>query len=146
MSDDSATNAIVLKIVADGEVNITAKLTPCTVENAKSVAEFDIPMSQWTIPDGELPENPVLDSLSIDGIHYDISQKNIIHLTGEGSAGFANIDAKSERFDVEVIRPQTTDDIAVMGLVLKLVKDSLTPEIKAKVEAKITELLHTDDI
>ena len=30
--------------------------------------------------------------------------------------------------------------------VLKLVKDSLTPEIKAKVEAKITELLHTDDI
>ena len=39
-----------------------------------------------------------------------------------------------------------TDDIAVMGLVLKLVKDSLTPEIKAKVEAKITELLHTDDI
>ena len=39
-----------------------------------------------------------------------------------------------------------TDDIAVMGLVVKLVKDSLTPEIKAKVEAKITELLHTDDI
>jgi len=39
-----------------------------------------------------------------------------------------------------------TDDIAVMGLVLKIVKDSLTPEIRAKVEAKITELLHTDDI
>lgn len=36
-----------------------------------------------------------------------------------------------------------TDDIAVMSLVLKLVKDSITPEIKAKVDAKVSELMQT---
>lgn len=116
MTNDSATKVIVLKVVADGEVNITAKLTPGTLENAKPVSEFDMPMSAWAIPDGELPETPVLDSLTIDGIEYDVSQKNIIHLTAEGSVGFADIDARSERFDVETVKPQTTDDIAVINV------------------------------
>lgn len=38
------------------------------------------------------------------------------------------------------------DDIAVMTLVISLVNDSLTPEIKAQAEAKLAELLHTTDI
>ena len=39
-----------------------------------------------------------------------------------------------------------TDDVAVMGLVLKIVKDSITPEIRAKADAKVMELLQTDKI
>ena len=39
-----------------------------------------------------------------------------------------------------------TDDVAVMGFVLKLLKESITPEINAKVNAKIQELLQTDKI
>ena len=39
-----------------------------------------------------------------------------------------------------------TDDIAVMGFVLKLLKESITPEINTKVNAKIQELLQTDKI
>ena len=34
----------------------------------------------------------------------------------------------------------------VMGLVLKIVKDSITPEIRAKADAKVMELLQTDKI
>ena len=33
-----------------------------------------------------------------------------------------------------------TDDIAVMTLVLKLVKDSITPEIKARANARVSEI------
>ena len=36
-----------------------------------------------------------------------------------------------------------TDDIAVMTFVLKLVSESITPEIKAKADTKVAELLQT---
>lgn len=39
-----------------------------------------------------------------------------------------------------------TDDIAVMTLVLKLVKDSITPEIKARVNARVSEIIGTDNL
>ena len=39
-----------------------------------------------------------------------------------------------------------TDDIAVMTLVLKLVKDSITPEIKARPTARVSEITGTDNL
>ena len=39
-----------------------------------------------------------------------------------------------------------TDDIAVMTLVLKLVKDSITPEIKARPNARVSEIIGTDNL
>ena len=39
-----------------------------------------------------------------------------------------------------------TDDIAVMTLVLKLVKDSITPEIKARANQRGAEVMGTDNV
>lgn len=39
-----------------------------------------------------------------------------------------------------------TDDIAVMTLVLKLVKDSITPEIKARANARVSEIIGTENL
>lgn len=39
-----------------------------------------------------------------------------------------------------------TDDIAVMTLVLKLVKDSITPEIKAHANDRVSEIIGTDNL
>lgn len=39
-----------------------------------------------------------------------------------------------------------TDDIAVMTLVLKLVKDSITPEIKARANARVSEIIGADNL
>lgn len=39
-----------------------------------------------------------------------------------------------------------TDDVAVMALVLRLVKDSITPEIRAKADLKVVELLRTHQV
>ena len=39
-----------------------------------------------------------------------------------------------------------TDDIAVMTLVLKLVKDSIAPEIKARANARVSEIIGTDNL
>ena len=38
------------------------------------------------------------------------------------------------------------DDIAVMSFVLGIVKESLTPEIKTKADAKVSELLQTNKL
>ena len=39
-----------------------------------------------------------------------------------------------------------TDDIAVMTLVLKLVKDSIAPEIKARANQRVAEVMGTDNV
>lgn len=39
-----------------------------------------------------------------------------------------------------------TDDIAVMTLVLKLVKDSITSEIKARANQRVAEVMGTDNL
>lgn len=39
-----------------------------------------------------------------------------------------------------------TDDIAVMTLVLKLVKDSITPEIRARANQRVAEVMGTDNL
>lgn len=39
-----------------------------------------------------------------------------------------------------------TDDIAVMTLVLKLVKDCITPEIKARANQRVAEVMGTDNL
>lgn len=39
-----------------------------------------------------------------------------------------------------------TDDIAVMTLVLKLVKDSITPEIKVRANQRVAEVMGTDSL
>ena len=39
-----------------------------------------------------------------------------------------------------------TDDIAVMTLVLKLVKDSITPELKARANQRVAEVMGTDNL
>lgn len=39
-----------------------------------------------------------------------------------------------------------TDDIAVMTLVLKLVDTSVTPEIKARANARVSEIMGTDNL
>lgn len=39
-----------------------------------------------------------------------------------------------------------TDDVAVMALVLRLVKDSITPDIRAKADLKVAELLRTHQV
>ncbi len=51
-----------------GDVNVTVKMTPDTVVNPTDIADYNVDMSTWTIPDGTRPVAPKLDSLVIDGV------------------------------------------------------------------------------
>lgn len=39
-----------------------------------------------------------------------------------------------------------TDDIAVMTLVINLIKDNITPEIKARANGRVAEIMGTDQV
>ncbi|MBQ4629373.1 MAG: discoidin domain-containing protein [Clostridia bacterium] len=56
---------LTLKATGSGKVNITVKLTPVKNSNSSPV-EF-VPISQWTIPDGEIPEAITLTGISAYG-------------------------------------------------------------------------------
>lgn len=76
LSDKSKFKRIIVKMKADGAASITAKFTPTDVLG-DDVSKYDVSAEEWVIPDGELPEVPILDRLTINGIEYDVNQKNI---------------------------------------------------------------------
>ena len=50
------------------------------------------------------------------------------------------IERVAKKVGATVLRPVFTDDVAVMTFVLKMVKDSITPEIRRKADQKILDL------
>ncbi len=98
-----------LDLDAEDEVNITAKLTPSTVENGADISEYDMPMTEWIIPDGEIPGLPVLDSIFVDGVNYNVNSKVINHYISEFRNDIPEVVAVSEKYDVE-IKPATRLD------------------------------------
>lgn len=58
---------LALRMDTSGEANITVKLTPTTLSGASTLEEWDKPISEWNIPDGEIPEKPMLDSIQVAG-------------------------------------------------------------------------------
>lgn len=91
-----------LEVNATDSANITAKLTPSTVENGSDISEFDMPIFEWSIPDGEIPEPPILDSLVIDGVEYNPNTKIINHYVSQFRSDIPAVKAISSKYDVSV--------------------------------------------
>ncbi|MBR5507837.1 MAG: discoidin domain-containing protein [Clostridia bacterium] len=57
------------KVSGNGNINITAKITPMGFDGS-DISEYDKNMDSWVIPEGEMRQVPVLDSLTINGETY----------------------------------------------------------------------------
>lgn len=97
------------KVSAKGKVNITAKLTPEDY-NGTDIKNYDIPMSQWKLPEGELSEIPQLDSLTIGGTEYDVKNRYVKIPCENEYSPLQTIEAKSEKYDVKISEPQSVND------------------------------------
>ncbi|MBQ4146273.1 MAG: discoidin domain-containing protein, partial [Clostridia bacterium] len=104
---------IYAKVNGSGEVNITAKYTPNLVGNPTPITDYDMPISQWTIPDGELPDIPVLDSLSVGGKALDIETSSSFTVD-VFDTNVPETVATSDKYIVEVI--QSTDVREATGI------------------------------
>ncbi|MBO5370314.1 MAG: heparinase II/III family protein, partial [Clostridia bacterium] len=111
---DATGYQIRVEIDAKDAVNLTAKLTPSTVENGSEISAYDMPMSGWSIPDGEIPELPVLDTLTVDGIEYNPNTKTINHFVSQSKTEVPDIVAASDRYNVEIQKADSLSDIAVI--------------------------------
>lgn len=95
-------------------MNLTAKLTPATVENGKDISCFDVPMTQWTIPDGAIPELPHLDSLVVDGIECNPNDKVVSLFVAQSKTEVPEIVATSEKYNVVIDKGATLDDTTII--------------------------------
>lgn len=58
---------LTLKMETAGKADITVKITPTELVKSSPLADWDKPISEWEIPDGELPVKPRLKSIEVAG-------------------------------------------------------------------------------
>ncbi|MBQ4528291.1 MAG: discoidin domain-containing protein [Clostridia bacterium] len=79
-------NRIIIKSHGSGMVNTTVKLTPFDI-NSTDVTDYDKSIDEWYVPDGAIPEKPVLDSVKVNGVDMTVETENIVYNYVEGSLG-----------------------------------------------------------
>ena len=67
MADDSKYSKLYIKMTASGELNLTVKLVPQMGYTGDIAAADNTSISEWTIPEGSIPERLELTSISIGG-------------------------------------------------------------------------------
>ena len=77
---------LVVSAKASGNVNMTFKFVP-EIEGEPYADALYIPMSEWNIPDGDLPPKPVLDGITVNGQPLagfipDVKEYNLRYLHG----------------------------------------------------------------
>lgn len=119
IADDTDKTVIRLELTGSGKVDITAKLTPCTVDGASTVSAHNIPIANWKIPDGEIPKRPVLDTISVNGVEYSASQKLINHIVAYNETQVPDVVATSGEYDVKITKAKSFEEHTVVEVVDK---------------------------
>ncbi len=104
---------IFLKANTNGEYTITVKLTPLSVTVPSALADWDKPIAEWEIPDGEIPPTPSIDTITIGGevvAAGNLSTVNKRVSEAEGTIAPV-IEVTSDVYDVEIVQPETIYDI-----------------------------------
>ncbi|MBO5369899.1 MAG: discoidin domain-containing protein, partial [Clostridia bacterium] len=98
---------------ASGKLNISIK---CTVEDELETYEPHrlVPMSQWTLPDGEIPPKPEIDAIYVNGEPLADFEplKNDYSISLTADTPIPVFTATSTTGTVEVIAPETLNDYA----------------------------------
>lgn len=102
------------KISGKGASTITAKITPLDF-GGSDIGLYDVNMDEWKIPDGELNDIPVLDSLTIDGEKYDINNRHIT-LKVKDINNLPEFEAKSEKYDISISKGESGKEPTVITL------------------------------
>jgi len=116
LRDTSSIKRITVKMTASSNASITAKFTPSDVEG-DDVSKYDVSSSLWTVPDGDLPSEPKLDTLVIDVINYDVNNKNTACFYKVSKMTVPpQIIAESSVYDVEIVNAKTLADTSYIIL------------------------------
>ena len=105
-----------IKLSANGKTNITVKLTPETIKGT-DVSQYNKSMDLWTIPDGEVPQNPRLDKICVNGTELEgfdpVTQQYIVKYQ-EPTAPMPEIIATSQGNDVHIENASDYDGTTII--------------------------------
>ena len=98
---------------ATGKLNISVKMIP---EDGRAYPSYTfMPMSEWTIPDGEIVESATLDYIMVNGKVIDgFKPGNTSYYVGLNYGESTYIDASSSNGTVEIQQAQSATDTAVI--------------------------------
>lgn len=115
-ADNAEFRRIRAKVTGSGKVNITAKLTPVGIYST-DVKEYDMPIDLWTIPEGDVPQTPEVDSIMADGVPMNDFAPDKYGMTYgyiEGENHIPKITAESGQYRVEVEEAESLNDMTVV--------------------------------
>ncbi len=115
-TDNETVNRIMIQAKAGGEVNITVKLTPYG-GGLTTVSDWNKPIDTWTIEDGEIPEKPKLDAITIGNETVVPKTNTVDYYFVEGTfTSVPEIGATSDKYDVKVTKAATLSDITFIDV------------------------------
>lgn len=111
MKDNSEYTRIRLVMKAGGGENasITAKLTPMSWELGSAVTDYDKPIDEWSIPEGEMLKNVSLDEIYVNGVSVPLNSDSIRYYYPKDMTAVPEVSAASDEFDVAVENAPSLD-------------------------------------
>lgn len=98
-----------------GDFTLTVKLTPVDINGVPTtVADWDMPITSWSIPDGEIPPAPQIDTVTAGNQVLKAGTKTALEFSVVDGVQTAVpvISASSDVYDVKIEQAATLDDVA----------------------------------
>lgn len=95
-----------------GNQAITVKLTSSSLAYASDIEEWNCPISEWSIPEGEIPEKPAVDYITAGDWQVAAGNSSSVVVT-VSEADYATppqISVASDKYDVEIIQASSYDE------------------------------------
>ncbi len=105
---------LTLKMETSGKVDITVKITPTELVKSSALSDWDKAISEWEIPDGELPVKPRIDSIEVAGQTITAGRAlTLNYFINEADYPTPpQVYATSDEFDVEITQASNFDEYA----------------------------------
>ncbi len=128
MADDSAKTKLVIKLKASGKVNISVKLIPEIGYTGDISAPDNTPISDWYIPDGDIPAKPSASAITLNGNAVSsFSNKTYAYsVPWYNDEPLPTVDAAADGYIKEITQTDSWDKAAVIRLTDPNNPDSIT--------------------
>lgn len=101
---------------ASGDYTLTVKLTPGSVTRASSLADWDKPIAEWNIPDGEIPVAPKINTIYAGERSVDVSKSTSASFTLVEGSAVPTVSVPEGNYTIDIKQATSLTDTAVITL------------------------------
>lgn len=114
---EETSNRFAIKLTGSGRVNLTVKLSDID-EEMSSVSDYNKSISEWTVPDGDVPPEPSVDKIKVgDKEILTSGKKSIDYVYVEGSLSAPpQTELLSDLYNIDIKNAASLDDFTTVTL------------------------------